>query len=295
MDPKICLVTGATSGIGAATAEALMRSGATVVIVGRNPDRLAAMVDRLRRSGGPGAVEAMKADLSSQADVRALAHQFLARHHRLDVLVNNAGAVFSRRQLSVDRIEMTFALNHLAYFQLSNLLLDVITASAPARIVNVSSSGHTLAAQINFADLQFSRGYGFGWRAYFQSKLANLMFTYELARRLDGSGVTVNALDPGMVSTNFGTNNGWGHSYLKRLFYFAFRIKPLTPEEGARTAIYLASSPEVEHVSGRYFVDQNAVESSPASHDAAAARRLWELSEELTNLHVSSRELKSAS
>ena len=284
MNGKVCMVTGATSGVGAATAEGLARLGATVIVVGRDQGRCVSTVEHIRRATGNDSVTWLRADLSSQTEIRQLARDFRAGHSRLDVLVNNAGAVFKKRQLTVDGIEMTLALNHLGYFLLTNLLLDVIKASQPARIVNVASSGHKLASGINFADPHSTRLYGFGWRAYFQSKLANLMFTYELARRLEGTQVSVNALDPGMVATNFGANNGRFSRPVKNAFYFVFRIKPLTPEEGARTVIYLASSPEVEEVTGRYFVEEKPVESSPISRDEAAARRLWELSEQLARL-----------
>lgn len=282
MNGKVCMVTGATSGVGAAAAEGLARLGATVIVVGRDQGRCVSTVEHVRRATGSEAVTWLRADLSSHAEVRRLARDFRAGHDRLDVLVNNAGGVFKKRRLTVDGLEMTFALNHLGYFVLTNLLLDVIKASQPARIVNVSSSGHQLASGINFADLQSTRLYGFGWRAYFQSKLANLMFTYELARRLEGTQVTVNALDPGMVATNFGASNGRFARPLKNAFYFVFRIKPLTPEEGARTVIYLASSPQVEGVTGRYFVEGKPVESSPLSRDEPTGRRLWELSEQLS-------------
>jgi NAD(P)-dependent dehydrogenase (short-subunit alcohol dehydrogenase family) len=286
MNGKLCMVTGATSGVGAAAAEGLARLGATVIVVGRDQGRCVSTVENIRRATGNDAIEWLRADLSSQAEVRQLARDFRAKHDRLDVLINNAGGVFKKRRLTVDGIEMTFALNHLGYFLLTNLLLDVIKASQPARIVNVASVGHQMSTGINFADPQSTRLYGFGWRAYFQSKLANVMFTYELARRLEGTQVTANALHPGMVATNFGANNGPLSQPIKKAFYFVFRIKSLTPEEGAGTVIYLASSPEVDGVTGRYFVDETPVESSPLSRDEAATRRLWELSEQLTGSSV---------
>jgi retinol dehydrogenase-12 len=193
-------------------------------------------------------------------------------------LVNNAGALFSRRQLSRDDIEMTFALNHLAYFLLTHLLLDPLKASASARIVNVSSEAHR-GARLDFADLQGQHSYS-GWRAYARSKLANILFTYELARRLEGTGVTANALHPGFVATSFGRNN----RNITGLFFRIAQLAAISPEEGAKTIIHLASSPEVQDITGRYFVKQKAVRSSQVSYDRAAAERLWKVSAELTRL-----------
>ena len=281
MNGKVCMVSGATSGLGAVTAEALVRQGATVVVVGRSREKCEATVNRLWRGAGNPLVDYLVADLSSQAEIHRLAQQFQRRYQRLDVLINNAGAIFRKRHLSVDGMEMTFALNHLGYFLLTNLLLDTIKASAPARIINVSSCGHELVNGMNFNDLQYQQGYR-GFRAYFQSKLANLLFTYELARRLEGTGVTVNALHPGLVATNIGRNNGWIWRFLKPLFDRYYRLKYISADEGARTAIYLATSPDVEGVMGRYFVEEKAVASSEASRDMVAARRLWQISEYLT-------------
>jgi NAD(P)-dependent dehydrogenase (short-subunit alcohol dehydrogenase family) len=273
---KVCLVTGATAGIGEVTARALAEMGATVVGVGRDPAKSAATAERLRRATGNRAVEFLLADLSSQAQVRQLAETFKQKYARLDVLVNNAGALFMRRAESVDGIEMTLALNHLAYFLLTNLLRDRLTAAAPARIVNVSSGAHQMGG-MNFDDLEGKRRYD-GWRAYGQSKLANVLFTYELARRLEGTGVTANVLHPGFVATNFGHNNG---SWFSTAIGVAQKTAK-TPEQGAQTTIYLASSPEAAGVTGKYFVDSRAVSSAPESHDVVAAKRLWEISERLT-------------
>jgi len=198
---KVCLVTGATSGIGLETAKQLARRGATVIVVGRNAEKSAATVARIRQQTGNAAVEFMLADLSSQRDIRELARQFKSRHPQLDVLVNNAGGVWISRHENADGIEMTFAVNHLGYFSLTNRLLDTLTASAPARIVNVSSALHW-QARLNFDDLHFKRGIYNPLAAYNQSKLANVLFTYELARRLNGTRVTANALHPGGVRTN---------------------------------------------------------------------------------------------
>lgn len=272
------MVTGAASGIGAATAQGLAQLGATVILVDCNAERGAATLNRIKQQTGNAAVEFMQADLSAQQEVRCLAQQFEGRYRRLDVLVNNAGAIFARRRESVDGIEMTFALNYLSQFLLTNLLLDTIKASAPARIINVSSRSHA-RAQIDFDDLQ-SRSHYHGLRAYAHSKLAIVLFTYELARRLAGTGVTVNALHPGVVATNFALDHGGVMGLVMRLFRFAFS----SPEQGAQTSIYLATSPEVEGVTGKYFVKCKAVPSSPASYDTATARRLWEVSAALTNL-----------
>jgi NAD(P)-dependent dehydrogenase (short-subunit alcohol dehydrogenase family) len=279
MTGQVCLVTGATSGIGRATARALARLGATVVNVGRDPEKSAATAAQLKEQSGNPDVDFLLADLSSQAEIRRLARQFKKRYRRLDVLMNNAGAVFMQRRESVDGIEMTFALNHLAYFLLTNLLLDVLKASAPARVVNTSSELHK-KAHLDFDDLQNARGYR-GMDAYHQSKLANVLFTYELARRLEGTGVTANAFSPGLVATNLGMNNRGLSPLMKRL---VDRLIGVSPEEGAQTGVYLATSPEVSGVTGKYFVKQEAVLSSPETYDEAIAARLWQVSAELTGL-----------
>lgn len=277
MKGKTCVVTGATSGIGEITARELARFGARVLVVGRSPERCAATVGRIRAETGSDAVESIVADLSSQAEVHRLAEQVRGRCDRLDALVNNAGGMFLDRRESVDGIEMTLALNHLSYFILTNGLLDLIRSSAPARIVNVASDAHK-GVSIDFDDIQGRRRYT-GWRAYQRSKLANILFTDELARRLEGSGVTANALHPGFVRTRFFQDfTGW----IGFLMKFGASLIAITPEEGARTTIHLASSPEVEGVTGQYFVKCRPARSSPQSHDRAAAERLWRVSEELT-------------
>jgi NAD(P)-dependent dehydrogenase (short-subunit alcohol dehydrogenase family) len=274
MDGKVCLVTGATAGIGAVTAEELARKGAIVAIVGRNPKKCATAADYIRRQTGNPKVDYLLADLSSLNDIRRLAKEFKSRYPRLDVLVNNAGGLFLKREASVDGIELTFALNHLAYFLLTNLLLDVLKANAPSRVVSVSSAAH-IGARLDFADLQIS-----GWDAYKRSKLANLLFTYELARRLEGTRVTANALHPGLVASDFGTNNRG----LFRLMKPVINIFAISNERGAQTSVYLASSPEVEGVTGQYFVRRKAVRSSEISYNRAAAARLWEVSAAITGL-----------
>lgn len=275
MRGKVCLVTGATSGIGLVTAQALAAQGAAVMIVGRNPARGAATVQQITHATGNQHVTFLLADLSDQAQVRRLAGQVQERSPRLDVLLNNAGAIFTTRHLSADGLEMTFALNHLGYFLLTHLLLETLKASAPARIINVASDAHH-GARIQFADLQGTQRYG-GWRAYCQSKLANIVFTYELARRLTGSGVTANAVHPGFVATGFGRNNRGFLALGIRLAQWV----ALRPEQGAETLIYLATAPEICAVTGQYFVKKRPVQSSHASYDQDTARRLWQLSAEL--------------
>lgn len=280
MTGKLCMVTGATSGIGEATALALAKMGATVIVVGRSAEKTETVVKAIQQVSGNPNVEGMIADLSSQAQVRELAAAFKQKYDHLDVLVNNAGAVFLRREESVDGIEMTWALNHLSYFLLTNLLLDALQRAPAARIVSVSS-GAQADGKIHFDDLNFKQRYT-GIAAYPQSKLANIMFTYELARRLNGTKVTVNAVHPGFVGTGFATNNGL-------LFKIGIAIaKPfiLSPEQGARTSIYLASSPEVEGVTGKYFVKCKPRKSAATTYDEAAQRRLWEISEQMTGLAV---------
>jgi NAD(P)-dependent dehydrogenase (short-subunit alcohol dehydrogenase family) len=279
MAGKVCLVTGATSGIGQATAQALARLRATVVIVGRDPEKSAATVAQIKGLSGNPNVDFLLADLSSQVEIRQLAQQFRNRYKHLHALVNNAGAVFMQRQESVDGIEMTFALNHLGYFLLTNLLLDVLKSSVPARVVNTSSELHR-KAHLDFGDLQNARRYR-GMNAYHQSKLANMLFTYELARRLEGTGVTANVFSPGLVATNLGMNNRGLSPLMKRL---VDRMIGISPEEGAQTGVYLATSPQVKGVAGKYFVKQEAVPSSPETYDEAIAARLWKASAELTGL-----------
>jgi NAD(P)-dependent dehydrogenase (short-subunit alcohol dehydrogenase family) len=280
MRGKTCLVTGASSGIGKAAAREFARRGATVVVAGRNPEKSAATVQQIRRQTGNPSVEFLLADLSSQGQVWQLAEDFKSRYQRLDVLVNNAGAIVLSRRQSVDGIEMTFALNHLSYFLLTNLLLDSLISGNPSRVINVSSSAHQQAS-IHFEDLQGAHRYR-GWRAYGRSKLANLLFTFELARRLEGTGVTTNAAHPGLVATNLLANNGPAG----RLMNLGLRVAGRGVAAGAETIVYLASSPDVAGVTGKYFVEKKAVPSSQASRDATAAGRLWRISAELTGLEL---------
>lgn len=276
MRNKTCVVTGASSGIGLETAVALAKAGARVVIVTRDAAKgKAARAEIVRRSGND-AVTFFTADFGSQKAIRKLAAELDAQLPRIDVLVNNAGAINGERKLTPEGIETTFGVNHLGYFLLTGLLLDKLKASAPSRIVNVASEAHR-GASMNFDDLGGEKSYS-SWNAYCQSKLANILFTRELARRLEGSGVTANCLHPGVVATGFGRSGG----ALMRLAVRVIRPFIITAEKGARTAIFLASSPEVEGVSGKYFDKCKAVTPSAAAEDDAAARRLWELSEQLT-------------
>ena len=272
---KTMLVTGATNGIGRVTARELARLGAQVTILSRNAKKCARVAEEIRKdTGNP--VEYLAADLSTLAGIMHAAETFKKRQRRLDVLVNNAGGIFIRRTITSDGLEMTFALNHVAYFLLSGLLLDVLKQSSPARVVNVASGMH-MGAHLDFDDLQNEKHYS-GFRAYGRSKLANILFTYELARKLEGSGVTVNCVHPGYVNTGLSLNNGLIFGVFAGLSARLFGRKP---EEGARTSIYLAASPEVQGVTGKYFADCKPVSSSLESYDTTAATRLWHASLEI--------------
>lgn len=284
MQDKTILITGATAGIGEVAALELARMGATIVGVGRNPAKCTAVAERIRQETGNSKVDFLVADLSLQAQVRRVAAEFRQRYERLDVLINNAGAFYVQREVTSEGHEMTWALNHLAYFLLTDQLLDMLKASAPARIINVASDAHQGGA-INLADPEGKAKYS-GWRAYAQSKLANIMFTYELARRLaaepTASGVTVNALHPGFIASNFARNNitGWRRP-LGLLLTGLQRLAARSPQEGAETIIYLASDPNVAGTTGQYFTKKQIARSSVASHDATVAGRLWTLSEQM--------------
>jgi NAD(P)-dependent dehydrogenase (short-subunit alcohol dehydrogenase family) len=280
MRGKVCLITGATSGIGEATAYAVAKEGATTVIVGRNLEKSTTVVERIKLQTDNPNVDFLLADLSSQMQIHQLAEQFKRQYSRLDVLVNNVGGAFFDRQLSADGIEMTFALNYLSGFLLTALLLDTLKASTPSRIINISSATHK-AAHLDESDWQTQKKYS-GIEAYHRSKLANLLFTYELAQRLNGSGVTVNAVKPGFTKTRLGQNNKWSPMLL--LLRLITTIAAQSAEKGAETAIYLATSPDVITVSGKYFDKQVAISSSKESYNAAAAKHLWQLSEALLKL-----------
>jgi retinol dehydrogenase 14 len=279
MGEKLCLITGATLGIGKATAMGLANMGAGVVMVGRDRGRGEAALAEIKEKSTNASVDLLLADLSSREEIRRLADEFKEAHPRLDVLINDAGLFRSERMTTAEGLETTFAVNHLAYFLLTTLLLDVLKASAPSRIVNVSAGDHNHGT-IDFDDLQGEKGYK-GPKAYSQSKLANVLFTYELARRLQGTGISANCLHPGAgVRTDFGS----GVSGVFGIMVRALRPLMISPEKGAETSIYLASSPEVEGLSGRYFVKKAEARSSDVSYDKRLARRLWEVSAELTNL-----------
>ena len=283
MNGKTVLITGATGGIGLVTAAELARTGASVVMTARNREKGEAAADEVKRRSGSLDVEVLYGDLSSLALVRGLAAQFLATHDRLHVLVNNAGAMHVQRQETADGFELTFGVNHLAHFLLTNLLLAALKASAragsAARIVNVASAGH-MGMWIAFDDLQLRRLY-VPMFAYGQSKLANILHAFELARRLEGTGVTANALHPGLVATGFGRNDAGIVSGMMDAAQTFFRPFFLTAEQGAETSIYLASSPDVEGATGRYYDAKRAVPAWFTAYDQAAARRLWDVSEEL--------------
>ena len=278
MKDKICLVTGANRGIGKAIALGLAQRGATVILVCRDRERGEAARQEIRSDSGNPAVHVMLADLASLASVRELAVSFRKNYQHLHVLINNAGVTKVQRTLTVDGYETTFAVNHLAPFLLTNLLNEALQASAPARIVNVSSLVHKWG-KMDFDDLQGETRYDMD-KAYNQSKLANVLFTYELARRLAGKGVSVNSMEPGMTATDFGREYTGFKGFMNR----AWRPFMVTPEQAAETAIYLATSPEVAGVSGQHFVKSRAVKSSAASYDQDVARRLWAVSEKLCGL-----------
>jgi retinol dehydrogenase-14 len=278
MGGKTALITGGTSGIGKATAVALAAMGANVVVVGRNPERGGAAVEEIKAQSHSESVELMLADLSVQSEVRELAEESLERHDRLDVLANNAGLVQSKRTETPDGIETTLATNHLAPFLLTNLLLELLEQSAPSRVITVTSEAQRWGT-MDFEDLQSRRNYR-GFPVYGMTKLANIMFTFELAERLEGTGVTANCLHPGSVGTNFGQNNRG----VMALFFRTFKPFMRSPEQGADTLIWLASSPEVEGVNGKYFSDRKEIEAKKVAYDPAARRRLWEICEDLTGL-----------
>ena len=262
MRGKTCMVTGATSGIGLATAEALAERGAKVIVVGRNPAKTALAVEQIKDETGNPDVSCMIADLSIQAEIRELADDFHQRNTKLDVLINNAGVMRPQREETLDGIEMTFAVNHLAYFLLTHLLLGALELSPSARIINVASQ---MQARLNFDDLQ-NKGRYSGWDVYAQTKFANVLFTVELANRLQGKPITANALHPGVVQTNL-----YPHG--------------ISPEEGAQTSVYLATADDVAGVTGKYFVKHRPTAPSYTA-DPYESRKLWEISEGLTGVNA---------
>jgi NAD(P)-dependent dehydrogenase (short-subunit alcohol dehydrogenase family) len=287
MSGKVCLVTGCSSGIGKVTAAELAKMGASVVMVCRNRSKGEAVQAEIRSATANASVDLIIADLSSMAEVRRVADEFMQRHSSLHVLINNAGGINAQRRVTADGLEYTFATNYLSTFLLTSLLLDTLKASAPARIINVSSVAHTRGT-IDFADLQGARRYTFP-KAYGQSKLAQVLFTYALAECLQGTGVTVNALHPGAVASNF--NNGMRG--LPRVIGAAiYAVIGISAEKGAQTSLYLASSPEVAVVTGKYFVNCKDTRSSHRSYDTVLQQRLWRVSEELTLQPRSSAQLQ---
>ena len=279
MSGNTCLITGATSGVGKVSALVLAGQGAGVIGVGRDSQKCADTCTEIRSATGNTKVEFLIADLSVLSQVRRLASEIIDRYSHLDVLINNAGAFFLRRRVNPEGIEMTWALNQLNYFLLTNLLLDKIMASAPARIVNVASGAH-YRGKIHFDDLNLERGYN-GWKAYCQSKLANVLFTYHLALLMADSGVTVNSLTPGFVTTRIGHNTGLA---IKPIVQLIQKMIGMSPEEGAQTIIYLASSPEVEGETGNFYIEKKSVKSSPISYNPAIAQRLWEVCEGMAGI-----------
>jgi NAD(P)-dependent dehydrogenase (short-subunit alcohol dehydrogenase family) len=281
MNDQICMVTGANAGIGKEAARELAQRGATVVMIARSRERGEAARAEIVATTGNEKVELLVADLSSQTSIRAMVEAFRARHDRLNVLVNNAGVYLTKRQESADGLEMTFATNHLGYFLPTVLLWDSLLAGGPARVINVSSDAHH-GVKLNFEDLQNKKSYS-GYRVYSQTKLANLLFTYELDRRRDGADITINAVHPGFIASNFGRNNSGVIGFAMRHIvpWFARSVA-----EGAATPIYLATSPDVVGKSGGYYVNSTLRRSSPESYDQEAAARLWAISEELTDIQT---------
>jgi NAD(P)-dependent dehydrogenase (short-subunit alcohol dehydrogenase family) len=275
---KRVVLTGATNGIGLAAAIELARRGADLTLVARNPAKANEAIRRITASSSRTAPDVMLADLASQSSIRRLAAELLAKYPRIQVLVNNAGAIYARRQLSGDGIELTWAVNHLAPFLLTTLLLDRLKASHPARIITTSSGAHE-GARIPFDDLDAERSWGgAGFTRYGETKLANILFTAELTRRLEGSGVTANAFHPGFVATGFNRNNG----VLMRLGMAITRPFARSPEKGAQTLVWLADAEDASGLNGAYLVDRRPVTPSPAAQDLDAARRLWKVSEDQT-------------
>lgn len=279
MKNKLVLITGANSGIGKATSIELARLGATVVMVCRSKERGEEALKEVREKSGSKKLNLMLCDLASMKSIKNFCEDFLNKYDRLDVLINNAGIILPKRQFTEDGFEMQLGVNHFGHFLLTNLLLDLIKRSAPSRIINVSSGAHKMG-KMNFSDLPLDRGYNLV-KGYSRSKLANILFTYELARKLEGTGVTANCLHPGAVSSNMGVDRDTGfgkgvHNLLGKILQ--------SPLEGAATSIYLAASPEVEEVSGKYYYKKKVIKSSKKSYDVALAKCLWNVSEAVVGL-----------
>lgn len=277
MNGKVCLVTGATDGIGKVSARVLAELGAKVIIVGRNPEKSAIVLAELRSISGNENIDLLMADLAVMQEVRDLAEQVISRYDRIDVLLNNAGGYFTKHEITSDGLEMTFALNHMSYFLLTNKLMELLKYSAPARIVNVSSDAH-YGVNIEFENLNGEQEYK-AWKAYQKSKLANVLFTYELLKKVPGN-ITVNCLHPGFVATNFGHNNG---GFFGPVLKIAQRISAIDPEEGAKTSIFLCSAPEVKGASGKYFYKCQPKTSSRESRNMDTGKRLWQISSDIAS------------
>jgi len=277
MNGKVCLVTGATDGIGKVSARVLAELGAKVIIVGRNPEKSAIVLAELRSISGNKNIDLLMADLAVMQEVRDLAEQVISRYDRIDVLLNNAGGYFTKHEITSDGLEMTFALNHMSYFLLTNKLMELLKYSAPARIVNVSSDAH-YGVDMEFENLNGEQEYK-AWKAYQKSKLANVLFTYELLKKVPGN-ITVNCLHPGFVATNFGHNNG---GFFGPVLKIAQRISAIDPEEGAKTSIFLCSAPEVKGVSGKYFYKCQPKTSSRESRNMDTGKRLWQISSDIAS------------
>ena len=277
MNGKVCLVTGATDGIGKVSARVLAELGAKVIIVGRNPEKSAIVLAELRSISGNENIDLLMADLAVMQEVRDLAEQVISRYDRIDVLLNNAGGYFTKHEITSDGLEMTFALNHMSYFLLTNKLMELLKYSAPARIVNVSSDAH-YGVDIEFDNLNGEQEYK-AWKAYQKSKLANVLFTYELLKKVPGN-ITVNCLHPGFVATNFGHNNG---GFFGPVLKIAQRISAIDPEEGAKTSIFLCSAPEIKGASGKYFYKCQPKTSSQESRNMDTGKRLWQISSDIAS------------
>lgn len=277
MKGKTVLITGASSGIGLEASVKLARMGSSLVLVARASRKGEAALADVRRRSDSSDVSLLLCDFASQAAIRRLAGEFRAKHARLDVLVNNAGTVNERRVLTEDGLEQTFAVNHLGYFLLTNLLLDLLEKSAPARVVNVASAGHR-TGDMDLSDLQFEKG-GYGiMKAYRRSKLGNVLFTTELARRLAGKGVTVNALHPGGVASDIWSKAPW---FARPLLAVGKKLFMITPEQGGDTIVYLATSAQVEGQTGGYYEKNASVPPGPLGRDGELAKRLWDVSAKL--------------
>lgn len=281
MKGKICMITGANSGIGKATALGLANLGATLVLVCRDQIRAEEAISEIKEKSGNGSIGLLLADLSSQREIHNVVNEFKKKYDHLDVLINNAGVNLHQQTLTEDGIETTFAVNYLAYFMLSNLLFETLKDSAPARIVNVASS--VQAKSIDFDDLNGNNHYR-QLKAYAQSKLAVILFTYEFARRIKGTGVTVNCLHPGFVKTNMIRK----FRPFVKYFYHLVGLFMLKPKKGAKTSIYLASSPEIDGTNGKYFKKKKEIKSVKISYDESVAKELWDLSVKLTNIDFKS-------